>query len=109
MSEENNYTNMDQNEFMKRMKAIASDLWGGIAPAEEEKPVRADQKDVAPAVSEKIFSAPEKHHEASFSAKTWSRILRRPDPPAAVRRTPFPAVTVPLPQSAVPGICVSTC
>ena len=35
MTEENNYTNMDQNEFMKRMKAIATDLWGGIAPAEE--------------------------------------------------------------------------
>jgi hypothetical protein len=31
-------TFMDQNEFMKRMKAIASDLWGGTAPAEEEKP-----------------------------------------------------------------------
>ena len=36
MSEEKNYTSMDQNEFMKRMKAIASDLWGGIAPTEED-------------------------------------------------------------------------
>ena len=38
MTDENRYTSMDQNEFMKRMKAIASDLWGGIAPAEEEGP-----------------------------------------------------------------------
>ena len=37
MTEGNNYTGMDPNEFMKRMKAIASDLWGA-ASVEEEKP-----------------------------------------------------------------------
>lgn len=35
MTEENNYTSMDQNEFMKRMKAIASDLWGGTVPEDD--------------------------------------------------------------------------
>lgn len=49
MSEENNYTNMDQNEFMKRMKAIASDLWGGVAPAEEDKKEPAEPKKQAAA------------------------------------------------------------
>lgn len=33
MSEQNG--TIDQNEFMKRMKAIASDLWGGVMPDEE--------------------------------------------------------------------------
>ena len=50
MSEDNNYTSMDQNEFMKRMRAIASDLWGGIVPQEEEKPAHASQP--APAAAE---------------------------------------------------------
>ena len=53
MSEDNKYTGIDQNEFMKRMKAIASDLWGGVVPTEEEKPAPAVQKDNAPAASEK--------------------------------------------------------
>lgn len=44
---EENYTGMDQNEFMKRMKAIASDLWGGVAPAEEETPEPAAPKQAA--------------------------------------------------------------
>lgn len=35
MTEDRNYTNMDQNEFMKRMKAIASDLWGGTIPMDD--------------------------------------------------------------------------
>ena len=43
MTEDKNYTNMDQNEFMKRMKAIASDLWGGTIPMDDG---------AAPAVSE---------------------------------------------------------
>ena len=43
MTEDRNYTNMDQNEFMKRMKAIASDLWGGTIPMDDG---------AAPAVSE---------------------------------------------------------
>ena len=34
---------MDPNEFMKRMKAIASDLWGGILPAEESVPAPANK------------------------------------------------------------------
>ncbi len=49
MTDANNYTSMDQNEFMKRMKAIATDLWGGIAPAEEEKTGPAAKKDPVPA------------------------------------------------------------
>ena len=49
MTDANNYPSMDQNEFMKRMKAIATDLWGGIAPAEEEKTGPAAKKDPAPA------------------------------------------------------------
>ena len=53
MTEQNNYTSMDQNEFMKRMKAIASDLWGGIAPAEEEKTEPAIQKEAAAPEQEK--------------------------------------------------------
>ena len=48
MTEENNYTSMDQNEFMKRMKAIASDLWGGFSPADEEKPEAAVQQETIP-------------------------------------------------------------
>ncbi|MBP5727952.1 MAG: hypothetical protein J6Y48_12845, partial [Clostridia bacterium] len=32
---------MDQNEFMKRMKAIASDLWGGVMPVATETPAAA--------------------------------------------------------------------
>ncbi len=46
MSEGQNYT-MDQNEFLKRMKAIASDLWGGTLPAEEPAP-GADRPKEAP-------------------------------------------------------------
>ena len=37
MSEQYN-SPMDQNEFMKRMKAIASDLWGGVMPVASEAP-----------------------------------------------------------------------
>ena len=55
MTDENKYTPMDQNEFMKRMKAIASDLWGGIAPAPagEEAPTPAADPAAAPAEPEK--------------------------------------------------------
>lgn len=49
MTDENKYTGMDQNEFMKRMKAIATDLWGGIAPAMEERTEPAAVQDTAPA------------------------------------------------------------
>ena len=54
MTEENNNTGMDQNEFMKRMKAIATDLWGGIAPAEETAPEPAAQKKEAAQEPEKM-------------------------------------------------------
>ena len=37
MTDEQN-TGIDQNEFMKRMKAIASDLWGSVVPGAEEEP-----------------------------------------------------------------------
>ena len=46
MTEDKNYTNMDQNEFMKRMKAIASDLWGGTVPADDgAEPAVSGQKE----------------------------------------------------------------
>ncbi|MER1994808.1 MAG: hypothetical protein ABS897_12280, partial [Eubacteriales bacterium] len=54
MTEGNNYTGMDQNEFMKRMKAIATDLWGGIAPAEEAAPKPAAPKKEAAPETEKV-------------------------------------------------------
>ena len=53
MTEENNFTGMDQNEFMKRMKAIASDLWGGISPPEEETPKPAVPEQALPPEAEK--------------------------------------------------------
>ena len=37
---------MDPNEFMKRMKAIASDLWGGVAPEEEPSSVPEQRKEL---------------------------------------------------------------
>ena len=44
---------MDQNEFMKRMKAIASDLWGGVMPvATTETPAAAEPAQPRPAVKE---------------------------------------------------------
>ena len=46
MTDEQNMS-MDQNEFMKRMKAIASDLWGGIATPGEE--AAAPEEPKAPA------------------------------------------------------------
>ena len=54
MSEQNNNP-MDQNEFMKRMKAIASDLWGGVMPvATTETPAApAQQSKPAPKPQEK--------------------------------------------------------
>ena len=53
MTEENNYTGMDQNEFMKRMKAIATDLWGGIAPAEDVAQKASPPKETAAPETEK--------------------------------------------------------
>ena len=44
MTDEMN-TGIDQIEFMKRMKAIASDLWGGITPAQEEAPAPEKTKE----------------------------------------------------------------
>jgi hypothetical protein len=53
MSEKNNNL-MDQNEFMKRMKAIASDLWGGVMPVATETPAApAQQSKPAPKPQEK--------------------------------------------------------
>ena len=53
MSEQNNNL-MDQNEFMKRMKAIASDLWGGVMPVATETPAApAQQSKPAPRPQEK--------------------------------------------------------
>ncbi len=43
MSGEQNYT-MDQNEFMKRMKEIANDFWGSMAPAENTVSVPEEAK-----------------------------------------------------------------
>ena len=43
---------MDQNEFMKRMKAIASDLWGGVIPGSETAPEKPAQQPPRPAAKE---------------------------------------------------------
>ena len=42
-------TPMDQNEFMKRMKAIASDLWGSVSSVTEEVPEAAPAEAPKPA------------------------------------------------------------
>ena len=44
--EQNIGMSMDQNEFMKRMKAIASDLWGGIVPPEQPMPTEPRKEPV---------------------------------------------------------------
>ena len=46
MTDEQNMS-MDQNEFMKRMRAIASDLWGGILPPEDPAPAPAGKPEPA--------------------------------------------------------------
>ena len=80
MSEENNYTSMDQNEFMKRMKAIASDLWGGIAPAEEEKPAPAVQKDNTPAAPEKLKTGIQNIWKTADETIDWTDALAHSTP-----------------------------
>ena len=80
MSEEKNYTSMDQNEFMKRMKAIASDLWGGIAPAEEEKQAPAVQKDNAPAASEKMKTGIQNIWKTADETIDWTDALAHSTP-----------------------------
>ena len=52
MSDQQN-TVMDQNEFMKRMKAIASDLWGGVAPLPETTPAPAAKTEPAAKVQDR--------------------------------------------------------
>lgn len=52
MSDQQN-TVMDQNEFMKRMKAIASDLWGGVAPLPETTPAPAAKIEPAAKVQDR--------------------------------------------------------
>ena len=46
--EQNRNYSLDQIEFMKRLKAIGSDLWGGVVPEEEEKepakPARQEER-----------------------------------------------------------------
>ena len=80
MSEENNYTSMDQNEFMKRMKAIASDLWGGVVPAEEEKTKPAAQKESAPTVSEKIKTGIQNIWKTADETIDWTDALAHSTP-----------------------------
>ena len=80
MSEEKNYTSMDQNEFMKRMKAIASDLWGGIAPTEEEKQAPAVQKDNAPAASEKMKTGIQNIWKTADETIDWTDALAHSTP-----------------------------
>ena len=46
-------TGIEQNEFMKRMKAIASDLWGSVAPAEEIPDDPGEQTQPVPKTPEK--------------------------------------------------------
>ena len=80
MSEENKYSNMDQNEFMKRMKAIASDLWGGVAPAEEEKTEPAEQKKPAAAATEKPRSDIQNIWKTADETIDWTDALAHSTP-----------------------------
>ena len=45
-------TFIDQKEFLKRMKAIASDLWGDTASAEDETPEAEESSEQKPQVTE---------------------------------------------------------
>lgn len=80
MSEDNKYTGIDQNEFMKRMKAIASDLWGGVVPTEEEKPAPAVQKDNAPAASEKTKAGIQNIWKTADETIDWTDALAHSTP-----------------------------
>lgn len=80
MSEEQNYTSMDQNEFMKRMKAIASDLWGSVAPAEEEKTVPTSQKENTPAASEKMKAGIQNIWKTADETIDWTDALAHSTP-----------------------------
>ena len=44
---------MDQLEFMKRMKAIASDLWGGNSAPEEAAPAKKPREEAGPKAAPK--------------------------------------------------------
>lgn len=81
MSEENNYTSMDQNEFMKRMKAIASDLWGGTVPAEEEEnPAPAAPKNNAQSVPERIKTGIQNIWKTADETIDWTDALAHSTP-----------------------------
>ena len=57
MTDEKN-TSMDQIEFMKRMKAIASDLWGGVMPSYPAEEAPAAEKKEEPASQETAVKKP---------------------------------------------------
>ena len=57
MTDEKN-TSMDQIEFMKRMKAIASDLWGGVMPSYPAEEAPAAEKKEEPAPQETAVKKP---------------------------------------------------
>ena len=57
MTDEKN-TSMDQIEFMKRMKAIASDLWGGVMPSYPAEEAPAAEKKEEPAPQETTVKKP---------------------------------------------------
>lgn len=80
MTEENNYTGMDQNEFMKRMKAIATDLWGGIAPAEDAAPKSAAPKKEAMREPEKMKDEIQSIWKTADETIDWTDALAHSTP-----------------------------
>ena len=71
---------MDPNEFMKRMKAIASDLWGG-APAEEEAAEPAPRpKPAAQNVAEKVKTGIQDIWKTADETIDWTDALAHNTP-----------------------------
>lgn len=84
MTDEQNMS-MDQNEFMKRMKAIASDLWGSPAPEESVS---------APAEPKQVLSQePEKKMDIQSLWKTADETIDWTD--ALAHSTPTDGLTTP--------------
>ena len=79
--EERTNISMDPNEFMKRMKAIASDLWGGAVPAEEEAPAPAAQRpDPAAAAAEKQKTGIQSIWKTADETIDWTDALAHSTP-----------------------------
>ena len=71
---------MDPNEFMKRMKAIASDLWGGT-PAEDENAEQEPQpKPAAQHIAEKVKAGIQDIWKTADETIDWTDALAHNTP-----------------------------